>query len=83
MKIYIDAMGGDNAPQAIVEGTLEALRKDGELEVVLGGPVCLPSPGYLCIPPGPGPGYRGIYPSASGPGGGNPALAGGIPGPLV
>ena len=39
MKIYIDAMGGDNAPQAIVEGTLEALRKDAELEVVLGGPV--------------------------------------------
>jgi glycerol-3-phosphate acyltransferase PlsX len=31
-------MGGDNAPQAIVEGTLEALRKDPELEVVLGGP---------------------------------------------
>ena len=26
MKIYVDAMGGDNAPQAIVEGTLEALR---------------------------------------------------------
>ena len=39
MKIYIDAMGGDNAPQAIVEGTLEALRKDPELQVVLGGPV--------------------------------------------
>ena len=39
MKIYIDAMGGDNAPQAIVEGTLEALRKDPELSVVLGGPV--------------------------------------------
>jgi len=39
VKIYIDAMGGDNAPQAIVEGTLEALRKDAELEVVLGGPV--------------------------------------------
>ena len=39
MKIYIDAMGGDNAPQAIVEGTLEALRADLGLEVVLGGPV--------------------------------------------
>ena len=38
MKIYIDAMGGDNAPQAIVEGTLEALRKDPALEVVMGGP---------------------------------------------
>ena len=39
MKIYVDAMGGDNAPQAIVEGTLEALRKHPELQVVLGGPV--------------------------------------------
>ena len=39
MKIYIDAMGGDNAPQAMVEGTLEALRADPGLEVVLGGPV--------------------------------------------
>ena len=39
MRIYIDAMGGDNAPGAIVEGTLEALRKDPELEVVLGGPL--------------------------------------------
>ncbi len=38
MRIYVDAMGGDNAPAAIVEGTLEALRKDPELEVVLGGP---------------------------------------------
>ena len=38
MRIYVDAMGGDNAPQAIVEGTLEALRKHPELQVVLGGP---------------------------------------------
>ena len=38
MRIYVDAMGGDNAPQAIVEGTLEALRKYPELQVVLGGP---------------------------------------------
>ena len=38
MKIYVDAMGGDNAPKAIVEGTLEALRRDPELEIVLGGP---------------------------------------------
>ena len=38
MKIYIDAMGGDNAPQAMVEGTLEALRKNPALEAVLGGP---------------------------------------------
>ena len=39
MKIYVDAMGGDNAPLAIVEGTLEALRKDSGLEIVLGGPL--------------------------------------------
>ena len=39
MKIYVDAMGGDNAPQAIIEGTLEALRKDSDLQVVLGGPL--------------------------------------------
>ena len=38
MKIYIDAMGGDNAPKATVEGTLEALRKNPALEAVLGGP---------------------------------------------
>ena len=37
MKIYIDAMGGDNAPEAIVLGTVDALRKHPELEVVLGG----------------------------------------------
>ncbi len=38
MKIYVDAMGGDHAPQAIVEGTLEALRNHPGLEAVLGGP---------------------------------------------
>ena len=44
MRIYVDAMGGDNAPAAIVEGTLEALRKDPELEVVLGGPAAETEP---------------------------------------
>ncbi len=38
MKLYIDAMGGDNAPKAIVDGTLEALDRYPELQVVLGGP---------------------------------------------
>ena len=38
MKLYIDAMGGDNAPKAIVDGTLEALDRFPELQVVLGGP---------------------------------------------
>lgn len=37
MKIYIDAMGGDNAPEATVRGTLEALRRYPGLEVILGG----------------------------------------------
>ncbi|MBQ3705213.1 MAG: phosphate acyltransferase PlsX [Clostridia bacterium] len=44
MKIYIDAMGGDNAPQVIVEGTLEALRGDPELQVTLGGPAAQVEP---------------------------------------
>ncbi len=37
MKIYVDAMGGDNAPEAPVHGTLEALRRFPELEVILAG----------------------------------------------
>ena len=37
MRIFLDAMGGDNAPQAPVEGALEALRKHPELEIVLAG----------------------------------------------
>lgn len=38
MKIYLDAMGGDNAPMAPVEGALEALRLHPELTLELGGP---------------------------------------------
>ena len=38
MRIYVDAMGGDNAPQAPVAGALEALEKNRELELVLAGP---------------------------------------------
>lgn len=38
MKIYVDAMGGDNAPRAIVEGTVEAMGKYPELKIRLGGP---------------------------------------------
>lgn len=37
MKIFIDAMGGDYAPQAPVAGTIEALRRFPALEVVLAG----------------------------------------------
>ena len=37
MKIFVDAMGGDFAPQAPVEGAIEALRRYPQLEVVLAG----------------------------------------------
>lgn len=39
MKIYLDAMGGDNAPMAPVEGALEALGKHADLEIMLAGPM--------------------------------------------
>ena len=38
MKIYLDAMGGDNAPQATVDGAKEALALHPELHLELGGP---------------------------------------------
>lgn len=37
MKIFVDAMGGDNAPQAPVAGAVEALRRWPELEISLAG----------------------------------------------
>lgn len=37
MRIFVDAMGGDNAPQAPVEGSIEALRRYPQLEIVLAG----------------------------------------------
>lgn len=37
--IYLDAMGGDNAPQCTVEGALEALRADQDLKITLAGPL--------------------------------------------
>ena len=39
MKIYLDAMGGDNAPEAPVAGALEALGMYPELEIELAGPI--------------------------------------------
>ena len=39
MKIYIDAMGGDNAPQSTVEGAKEALTLHPALEIELAGPI--------------------------------------------
>lgn len=38
MKIYLDAMGGDHAPQATVEGAREALANFTELTLELAGP---------------------------------------------
>lgn len=37
MRIFLDAMGGDHAPQAPVEGAIEALRKHPDLTIVLAG----------------------------------------------
>ena len=37
MRIFVDAMGGDFAPQAPVEGAIEALRRYENIEVVLAG----------------------------------------------
>ena len=37
MKIYVDAMGGDLAPEAPVKGSLAALRKYPDLEIILAG----------------------------------------------
>ena len=37
MRIFVDAMGGDNAPQAPVEGAIEALRLYPDLEITLAG----------------------------------------------
>lgn len=37
MRIFVDAMGGDNAPEATVLGTVEALRRYPALEVTLAG----------------------------------------------
>ena len=38
MKIYLDAMGGDHAPESTVAGAMEALRQFPELSIELGGP---------------------------------------------
>ena len=37
MKVVVDAFGGDNAPQAVVDGVLSALKKRDNLQVVLVG----------------------------------------------
>ena len=35
--VYLDAMGGDNAPECTVNGALEALRENADLRVTLAG----------------------------------------------
>ncbi len=37
MKVVIDAFGGDNAPQCIIDGTIMALNKFSDLNIVLTG----------------------------------------------
>ena len=37
MKILVDAMGGDNAPKAVIKGAIEALKKEKDLELILVG----------------------------------------------
>lgn len=37
IKILVDAMGGDNAPQVTVQGSVQALEKDKELYLILTG----------------------------------------------
>ncbi|MBE6047472.1 MAG: phosphate acyltransferase PlsX [Clostridium sp.] len=38
MKIAIDGMGGDNAPQAVVDGVVQALSQYADLEMYITGP---------------------------------------------
>ena len=38
MKILVDCLGGDNAPSAVLEGAVSALKKQPELQLVLVGP---------------------------------------------
>lgn len=38
MKVIVDAMGGDNAPQAIVEGCMLALKSMPDMHITLTGP---------------------------------------------
>ena len=38
MKIAIDAMGGDNAPSAVIEGALAAHREEGVESILVGAP---------------------------------------------
>ena len=38
MKILVDTLGGDNAPSAVLDGAIGALKKEPELQLVMVGP---------------------------------------------
>ena len=38
MRIAIDGMGGDNAPQAVINGVIQALNEYNDLEFYITGP---------------------------------------------
>lgn len=37
VKVAVDAMGGDNAPEAVIEGSVEAVKSNPEIQVILVG----------------------------------------------
>lgn len=38
MKVLVDVLGGDNAPKAVIEGAVSALKKEADLNLVMVGP---------------------------------------------
>ena len=38
MKVLVDLLGGDNAPKAVIEGAMSALKKEDDLTLILVGP---------------------------------------------
>ena len=38
MKVLVDVLGGDNAPKAVLEGAVGALKKQEDLNLILVGP---------------------------------------------
>ena len=41
VRVAVDAMGGDHAPEAVVQGVVDALNVSKEIEVLLVGDHCL------------------------------------------
>ncbi|NLG57684.1 MAG: phosphate acyltransferase PlsX [Clostridiales bacterium] len=46
IRVFLDALGGDNAPEATCRGAIEAIGNDPELHITLAGPVDVIAP-YL------------------------------------